>query len=438
MGTAAMYGRSLALLLCLVAAPSGASEASDALTAAVYRGVSVPDLVSSVLRDAKETAVPSFLQVSTVYRHESGILHQGLALLKEMKYDVNARMEEVARATAKCNKKKQDAYMRASKDKNMSEADLSRAFADLNRTDAILESASATLEETNRTTTKDVTRLQKKITEAHKAINHTTKQLLLIKKVIAVVKQMNATYHNDAKNVFTDIKPVMKMLYGIVANLRLEIDLLKRDLTDLVTKIALKEKALKSEQTAFADAEAKHSNATAKLDNTTDRLKAEIQDANERLAAIGVERSDCVKEVSADARTHEESVQVIDFIIAYFEKLLGYKGGESNVTVVAGNGTAIDSSNETEVSNSTGNVTEMENPQIAEEPVPKVVANTTEEKLTNPNGTKTGAQVMHDLVMKITQQAGKPAATAPPAPAEDEEVEPEAGVVAQKTMSVQA
>lgn len=89
------------------------------------------------------------------------------------------------------------------------------------------------------------------------------------------------------------------------------------------------------------------------------------------------------------------------------------------------------------MSNSTGNVTEMENPQIAEEPVPTVVANTTEEKLTNPNGTKTGAQVMHDLVMKIAQQADKPAATAPPAPAE-EEVEPEAGVVAQKTMSVQA
>merc|ERR1712216_578119 len=113
-------------------------------------------------------------------------------------------------------------------------------------------------------------RLKKKITEAHKAVNSTRKQLALIKKVIKVVKHMNKTYHDDANNKFTDIKPVMDMLYNIVSNLKVETDLIKRNIVNITTKVGL-------------------------------------------------------KEVSADSRTHEESMQVLDFIIAYFQKLLGYE-----------------------------------------------------------------------------------------------------------------
>merc|ERR1712216_977295 len=272
-------------------------------------------------------------------------------------------------------------------------------------------------------------RLKKKITEAHKAVNSTRKQLALIKKVIKVVKHMNKTYHDDANNKFTDIKPVMDMLYTIVSNLKVETDLIKRNIVNITTKVGLKEKALNSEVTAFADAEAKHSNASARLDNTTGRLNAEIEEANNRMAAIGMERDDCVKEVSADSRTHEESMQVLDFIIAYFQKLLGYEGG-SNATVVAGNSTPNETETETETE------TEVEpKPKLQEEPTPTVVANATEEKLSNPNGTKTGAQVMHDLVMKMTAKANKPPAEEAPAPVEEEA---ETGVVAQKTTSVQA
>jgi len=256
-----------------------------------------------------------------------------------MKLDVQARVDEMERQTAKCNRKKQDAYKRAAANRNASEADLVLAKREMNQTASILAQASKDVEASNKTTTAFVKTKTRRIAQLEELVATTQSQMALIEHVIAVVKQMNKTWHENNEDKHVDIKPVMNMLYGVVRNIQVDIDTVQTNIKKRDLDISNAKRAHEAEKVAFKKAQQRYDNTSANLENRTAQLNQAIKDATSRLQAIGLERSDCVQEVTADARTHEESMRVIDFIVAYFEKLLGVEG-----VVDGGNG---NSTNET-------------------------------------------------------------------------------------------
>merc|ERR1711968_57927 len=272
----------------------------------------------------------------------------------------------------------------------------------------------------------------RRIAQLEELIATTKSQMALIEHVIEVVKQMNKTWHENNEDKHVDIKPVMTMLYGVVRNIQVDIDTVQ-------TNIAKKERDIKNakrehelEKEAFKKDQKRYDDTSANLENRTAQLNQAIKDATSRLQAIGIERSDCVQEVTADARTHEESMKVIDFIVAYFEKLLGgdgvVDGGNGNSTnetfIGSPNATAeeaevaendnvtmgsLSRKNRTAVEDATVDTIDANNSTDSsakqpDEPEPKVEANATAELVSNSS--RSNAEMMR-AVLKAARSSMK-------------------------------
>merc|ERR1711968_65594 len=301
----------------------------------------------------------------------------------------------------------------------------------------------------------------RRIAQLEELIATTKSQMALIEHVIEVVKQMNKTWHENNEDKHVDIKPVMTMLYGVVRNIQVDIDTVQ-------TNIAKKERDIKNakrehelEKEAFKKEQKRYDDTSASFENRTAKLNQAIKNATSRLRAIGLERTDCVQEVTADARTHEESMKVIDFIVAYFEKLLGVEGG-----VVAGgnstNETFIGSPNataeETEVAENDnvtmGSLSRKNRTAVEEdakvdaidansstdapadkqpdEPEPKVEANATSELVSNSS--RSNAEMMRAVLKAARSSMKEDKAAQKTAVEEDVEVDPSpiGSVIAEK------
>merc|ERR1711871_1276739 len=296
-------------LLALAVASCGAYNVAP-LTESVLSGKSVNALVTDVLHAARdENPVGIFLEQRTgAYRRETSVLHQGLALLKEMRQDIEAKAAEAEKAKKKCNKKKELAYVAASRKSNSTSEALRQAHIELEQAESTVAAVQATLDKKSAIVSKKQTVVQKQIKAATAQIEITSKQLALIMEVTNVVKAMNATYHGDARHAFEDIGEVFNMLHSIAFNLRLEIKIQKKTL--LTHQL--------------------------QLETMSTSLTERLESAEADLQAIGIERDECVQVVNNESRTHEQSGEVIEYIIAYFRKLIGLDS--STVAVVNGTG----------------------------------------------------------------------------------------------------
>merc|ERR1711968_393210 len=302
----------------------------------------------------------------------------------------------------------------------------------------------------------------RRIAQLEELIATTKSQMALIEHVIEVVKQMNKTWHENNEDKHVDIKPVMTMLYGVVRNIQVDIDTVQ-------TNIAKKERDIKNakrehelEKEAFKKDQKRYDDTSASFENRTAKLNQAIKNATSRLRAIGLERSDCVQEVTADARTHEESMKVIDFIVAYFEKLLGgdgvVDGGNGNSTnetfIGSPNATAeeaevAENDNVTMGSLSRKNRTAVEEDakvdaidansstdapadKQPDEPEPKVEANATSELVSNSS--RSNSEVMRALMQAARSSMREDKAAQKTAVEEDVEVDPSpiGSVIAEK------
>merc|ERR1711871_797805 len=254
----------------------------------------------------------------------------------------------------------------------------------------------------------------------------------------------------------------MNMLYGVVRNIQVDIDTVQTNIKKRDLDISHAKRAHEAEKVAFKKAQQRYDNTSANLENRTAQLNQTIKDATSRLQAIGIERSDCVQEVTADARTHEESMKVIDFIVAYFEKLLGGEGvvdgGNGNSTNEAFIGSPNATAEEAEVAEN-DNVTmgslSRENRTAVEEdakrdainansstdasadkqpdePEPKVVANATSELVSNSS--RSNAEMMRAVLQAARSSLKEDKVAQKTAVEEDVEVDPSpiGSVIAEK------
>merc|ERR1711871_1494646 len=324
-------------LLALAVASCGAYNVAP-LTESVLSGKSVNALVTDVLHAARdENPVGIFLEQRTgAYRRETSVLHQGLALLKEMRQDIEAKAAEAEKAKKKCNKKKELAYVAASRKSNSTSEALRQAHIELEQAESTVAAVQATLDKKSAIVSKKQTVVQKQIKAATAQIEITSKQLALIMEVTNVVKAMNATYHGDARHAFEDIGEVFNMLHSIAFNLRLEIKIQKKTLLTHQLQLETMSTSLTSEKMALANASRKFKVTSSKIQKRSASLTERLESAEADLQAIGIERDECVQVVNNESRTHEQSGEVIEYIIAYFRKLIGLDS--STVAVVNGTG----------------------------------------------------------------------------------------------------
>merc|ERR1711871_511829 len=324
-------------LLALAVASCGAYNVAP-LTESVLSGKSVNALVTDVLHGARdENPVGIFLEQRTgAYRRETSVLHQGLALLKEMRQDIEAKAAEAEKAKKKCNKKKELAYVAASRKSNSTSEALRQAHIELEQAESTVAAVQATLDKKSAIVSKKQTVVQKQIKAATAQIEITSKQLALIMEVTNVVKAMNATYHGDARHAFEDIGEVFNMLHSIAFNLRLEIKIQKKTLLTHQLQLETMSTSLTSEKMALANATRKFKVTSSKIQDRSASLTERLESAEADLQAIGIERDECVQVVNNESRTHEQSGEVIEYIIAYFRKLIGLDS--STVAVVNGTG----------------------------------------------------------------------------------------------------
>merc|ERR1712054_688004 len=166
--------------------------------------------------------------------------------------------------------------------------------------------------------------------------------------------------------------------------------------------------------------------------------------------------------VTADARTHEESMKVIDFIVAYFEKLLGVEGvvdgGNGNSTNETFIGSPNATAEETEVAENdnvtmgslsrknrtaveegakddaidANSGTETSADKQPDEPEPKVEANATSELVSNSS--RSNAEMMRAVLRAARSSLKEDKAAQKTAVEEDVEVDPSpiGSVIAEK------
>lgn len=214
-----------------------------------------------------------------------------------------------------------------------------------------MEAVQAALEKKSEAWSKKEKMVKKQIAAATSQIATTSKQLVLIMQVTNVVKAMNASFHSDARNGFSDISHVFDLFHGIVFNLRLELKIEKKTLLAHQLQLSSGNKTLDEDRITLSNATSKFETTANKIENRTISLQEKFDAAQQDLAAIGIERDECVALVKNESRTHEQSGEVIEYIIAYFRKLVGL----DSTVVATANDAAVNGSevNGTTLVNST-------------------------------------------------------------------------------------
>merc|ERR1712072_1437650 len=321
----------------------------------VYSGASTDELFRDVLREARQMGpMPSFLQVG--YRHESGVLHRGLSLMKEMQYDVDVRIQQMEEDKAKCANAKEKAVRELTRKRNDTAAQITSANRDLKQAEDVLQEQQQEFETISKSSIKKKMMFEKMIGQAKVAINVTKRQVALIKHVVNVVHQMSAEYHNDTSNKKVDIGPVIKMLNDVLANLRTEIKLQNGKIKDNLQKqIEEENRKVESEGLSLQNATAEFNATSATHENRTTHLQLFVVQTDKELKALGLEISECQDEVTADARTHEQSKSVLQFIVEYFQALLKAETSAESAAAVNATNSSLSSLG----GNSTGNSTDL-------------------------------------------------------------------------------